>query len=60
MIKLVLGAYIALFVVMAALDVGKPMSSGTFQWYLPFLIFFVVATPALLGYLAGRDDGRNW
>ena len=60
MIKVICAGYIFLFVGVALSDVGRMPAPLTepYQWWLPLLIFGVVATPAFLGYLAGREDAR--
>ena len=54
--KIILGAWIAFFTGLAASDVGEMSAAKIYEWDLPVAIFFFIAIPAFLGYLAGRDD----
>lgn len=50
--------FIAFVTGMAANDVGRmpPEPTGTYPWWLPLLIFLIMAIPSLCAYLAGRED----
>lgn len=53
-------AYVALWVGMTFAKVGElPKNTGPFDWWLPLMMFGLLAVPAVLGYLAGREDERD-
>lgn len=39
----------------AIASIGDTSPATTYHWLLPFEMFFVMAIPALLGYLIGRE-----
>jgi len=53
--KIILGLFIGVLVGTAIESVGKPTLCTTYSASLPFVLFFTLATPALLGYLIGKD-----
>lgn len=56
MYKVLLTGYISILTGVTIGDVGETFETGTYVWYFPVLMFVVTTLPALLGYLAGRDD----
>lgn len=59
--KVICAAYIAFVTGMTVTAVGTlPKSPAEpFSWYLPIIMFALTALPAVLGYLAGRDDAKQ-
>ena len=57
MYKIICVAYIAVIVGMTIGSVGKmPVLTAPYNWSLPLIMFFLLATPAVVGYLAGRES----
>lgn len=50
-------AYIAFWVGVAVADIGEiSKCGGEYEWWLPLMIFLVVAFPFICGYLAGLEE----
>jgi len=61
MIKIICIVYIAVIIGMTIGSVGKMPESPQepYSWWLPFLMSGMLIFPAILGYLAGKDDAKN-
>jgi len=49
-------AWIALWVGLAAADVGEMSSNGPYPWHLPLTTLLAFGFPFVLGVLAGRNE----
>lgn len=61
MLKFLALFFIGYVTALAAVDVGKmpPEPTGPYSWWLPLLIFLLMAAPSVCAYLAGREDAMN-
>ncbi len=61
MLKFLALFFIGYVTYLAAVDVGKmpPEPTGPYSWWLPLLIFLVMAAPSVCAYLAGREDAMD-
>lgn len=58
MYKLICVAYCIFFIGLGAGQVGQITTTvgEPYPWYLPLLIAVFIITPAVLGYMAGKDE----
>jgi len=59
MTKAFCAAYIFFIVGMTVTSVGEESIVSVYQWYLPLEMFLLLTVPAVLGYIAGRDDSES-
>ena len=60
MTKAIAAGYIFFMVGMACAMVGElPKNTGPVEWWLPLLMFLIMALPWWLGYSAGKEDASK-
>jgi hypothetical protein len=59
-VKALLAAYIAFNFGFVSNSVGElPKHTGPIEWYVPFFLLLLISVPAILGYLAGKEDAKK-